>query len=147
MRIVDGYVMDHMDEVLGSLGHTEKIKTFLEGEIERLHSNFSLRCKHRDDDRCKVGADCDWTKCSRLHNSSKEDIFLQLEDIHSESKDDRQAKERLDSIGQAINDCKAGKLGPVAALIAIGMIAAPGEITEEQKEWAINAIKAFEARR
>lgn len=57
---------------------------------------------------------------------------------------DKQAGERLDLIQEAIDDCRAGKLSPFATLTAIGMVACPGEISEEQRAWAIDAFSKVE---
>ena len=59
--------------------------------------------------------------------------------------DDEQAQERLNLIEDAINDCKADNvhLSPLATLVAIGIIACPGEINDEQKERAVKELKSW----
>ena len=48
--------------------------------------------------------------------------------------------EKLDTITEALKDCKKGFISVGTTLAIISMIAAPGEVGEDLKEWALKSI-------
>lgn len=65
MRIVNGYVMDQMDDLTNSITNIKKVKGVLEEALDDAYYNFANQCEARDDEECNRQSDgkCLVEKC------------------------------------------------------------------------------------
>ena len=61
MRIVQNYVMTHLDDLAKALRQTKEVEQVILSTLESAHIEFARICKHRD-------KDTDECKCSNPHS-------------------------------------------------------------------------------